>query len=71
MPCNIPEHEHVWPAEGELIIEKCEQFCGYCDLPQDDEDNAWVYAWFLRRHVNSCHTKPGCDHENVTVSKGW
>jgi len=31
MPCNIEGHNHVWPTEGELVIEKCERYCGFCD----------------------------------------
>lgn len=68
MPCHIDSHEHNWPTEGELIIEKCEHFCGYCDGPARDHE--WKFPWFLRRHVRTVHVTRG-DYPDVDVSDGW
>jgi len=63
MPCNLKDHNHVWPEaeDGELVIEKCERYCGYCDGANADHE--WKFPWFLRRHVRAVH--------GVTVSGGW
>lgn len=70
MPCSNPEHNHSWPAEGTLVIEKCERFCAYCTEPRH-QNHQWKFAWFLRRHVRTVHCKPNCDYEDVTVSNAW
>ena len=69
MPCDQAGHSHEWPAEGELVIERCERFCAYCEGVYAEHE--WKYPWFLRRHVRSVHCKEGADRPNVTVPESW
>lgn len=67
MPCNDPSHEHVWPSEGILTLDKCEKFCGYCT--DAGRDHVWQYTWFLRRHIRTVHVKDGAgDYPHVEVA---
>lgn len=48
MPCNKvgAKHSHIWPTQaegGELVIERCEVLCGYCEGA--DAEHNWKFAW--------------------------
>lgn len=68
MPCSKPNHNHDWPTEGTLTIERCEVYCEFCTAP-DDRAFKWKLAWFVRRHVREVHIAR--DFPNLTLSAGW
>jgi len=50
MPCNKvgAKHNHAWPTQaegGDLVIERCEVLCGYCEGA--DAEHNWKFAWYI------------------------
>lgn len=67
MPCGNPNHEHpAWPQQGqhELLIEACENHCGWCEYKTKSANNLRVHA---KRHVaNKRETRL----RRITIFKG-
>ncbi|KAK5715849.1 hypothetical protein LTR17_016603 [Elasticomyces elasticus] len=73
MPCaqDGPDHTHIWPQSGPLVIDRCEIYCQYC-REAGDKALPHKFAWFLRRHVKGVHIKNGRGtHPNVVLAAGW
>ncbi|GAB7362528.1 hypothetical protein MBLNU230_g2847t1 [Neophaeotheca triangularis] len=70
MPCDNPQHNHIWPTSGNLIIERCEVYCQFCGrLPRTGEYKFWLHGWQLRRHVYQIHEKKR--KMPIKLQDGW
>lgn len=67
MPCLNPDHRHIWPKSGNLVIQRCETRCGLCVGAASKKD--WKHAWFTRRHAET-HVRSG-QFPGLVIDAGW